>query len=127
MIRATLAALAVLMLAGCATRADEKIFHALNAIDQAQSIHAISRDCYIERDPITSNLLGKKPAAGAFVAYGLAISTAFTLINRTEYMEDHPRLRTVFNVLAIGAKGYAVAHNHSIGMRMAGNNGACSP
>lgn len=133
MIRAALAACAALLLAGCvsAPMEDDRFhvaeftFHTLNAIDQAQSINAISHDCYREVDPLTSGLLGDKPTSGQFVAYGLAISLVFHVVNRLEWVQDRPALRAVFDALAIGAKGYTVAHNHNIGMRISGANGAC--
>jgi len=131
MIRAAIVAAAALVLSGCSSvdrwTAAESTFHALNVIDQAQSINAIARDCYLERDPVTSGLFGDKPASGQFALYGLAISVVFNAFNRAEWVQDRPALRAVVDILAIGAKGYAVAHNHSIGMRVAGDNAACAP
>jgi hypothetical protein len=136
MIRVTLAAFAVLALAGCVTpvthdgdrfRYAEATFHGLNAIDQAQSINAISRDCYIERDHLTSSMFGPKPESKDFVLWGVAISGAFHLFNRLEWVQDRPALRATVDAVLIAAKGYTVARNHNIGMRVAGDNAACSP
>lgn len=118
-----------LALSGCATldryEVAETTFHTLNAIDQAQSVNAISHDCYHEADPFTSQLLGQKPASGDFALYGLVISLAFNAFNRLEWVQERPALRATVDVLAIGAKGWQVAKNHSIGMRVSGANTGC--
>ena len=119
--------LVALVFTGCASRADEVIFHGLNAVDQAQSINAISRDCFHEVNPVTRGLLGEKPSSGEFVAYGALLSLAFHAFNRLDYVQERPALRTTVNVLAIAAKGYAVARNHDIGMRVSGRNPGCEP
>jgi hypothetical protein len=104
----------------------ETTFHVLNAVDQAQSINAISNDCYNEVNPTTRALIGDKPSSSEFVVYGLAISLAFHAINRLDWMQDHPALRVAFDAIAIGAKAVTVAHNHNIGMRVSGANSACA-
>lgn len=129
-VRAAMLAALMVGLTGCASNnvgfhVGEAAFHALNAVDQAQSVNAISHDCYVERDPLTRGLLGPKPEAKEFALYGLGISLAFHAFNRLEWVQDRPRLRAVVDILAIGAKGYAVARNHSIGMRISGDNAAC--
>jgi hypothetical protein len=133
-IRAALA-LAVLLLTGCVEgpqridkfSAAELTFHSLNAIDQAQSINAISHDCFREVDPLTSRVLGDKPSSTEFALYGAAISLGFHYLNQSDYVTARPKLRVVLNLFAIGAKGYAVARNHSIGMRASGSNPGCAP
>lgn len=115
------------LLTGCATesrfQAAEATFHALNFIDQAQSINAISKDCYREADPFTSRVLGEKPSSQEFALYGIAISFAFNAINRMDWMQERPKLRATFDAIAIGAKAYTVVNNHQIGMMVAGSNG----
>jgi hypothetical protein len=120
-IRATLAALAVLVLAGCSANRfaiAESGFHALNGIDIAQSIDGISRGCYVEVDRLTSRALGSKPSEAEFALWGLAVSAVFHGINRLDWLEERPKLRAAFNVLAIGTRAYVVQRNHDIGIRL---------
>jgi len=127
-IRVTVAALALLSLAGCGQlRADEVAFHVLNTADMAQSINAISRDCFHEGDAFTSRILGDKPSSGEFALFGAAVSLGFHAFNRLDYVQERPKLRLAVNLLAIGAKGWQVAHNHDIGMRVSGSNPGCAP
>lgn len=115
---------AALALTGCASL-PENTFHALNAVDQMQSINAISHDCYREVNPVTRGLFGEKPTSGEFVAYGLAISVGFHYLTRMEFFDSHPKTRAILTALAIGAKGWQVAHNADIGMNVTGQNEAC--
>jgi hypothetical protein len=121
--------LALLALTGCASiPKHEQVFHALNALDQAQSVHAISRDCFQEVDPITRDLLGAKPFSGEFVAYGAAIATGYHYWNRYAEANDiSPRVRFAVHAVALGAKVFIVARNHERGMRPWGRNPGCAP
>lgn len=106
--------------------AEEIAFHTLNGVDAAQSINAISHDCYREVAPVTRDLLGDKPEPGAYVAYGVAVSLLFNAAQ--VWMTDHdvkPWIRHTVNLTALVVKGYAVAHNASIGMHVSGPNEAC--
>jgi hypothetical protein len=128
-----LALFAALAVTGCVSApleddrfgAAEVTFHALNAVDQAQSINAISRDCYREVDWLTADVLGPKPSSSEFVLWGVAISAAFHVFNRLEWVQERPALRATVDAVLIGAKGYVVARNHNIGMRVSGPNKAC--
>jgi hypothetical protein len=123
---------ALLVCSGCSTigdmRADERVFHSLNALDAAQSVSAISYGCYREVDPLMSSWAGEKPAAGEFVAWLALGSVALHAYNRYAEANDiSDNVRTFVNVTAIAVKGAVVVRNHRIGMRPFGSGQGCAP
>ena len=116
-----------LLLAGCATwstetKYSEGAWQALHAADVAQTLQiARNPDCFYEKDPVTSRLIGKHPSQGAVLAWGAGTAAAHAIVTHELEKHDAPRwVRRTWQAVTIGGKAQVVGANWSIGLRFGG-------
>lgn len=112
---------------------DEKMWHAMNIIDTAQTIHlARSPECFRESNFLTKELIGEHPSVGNVIAIGVIYSLAYRMAN--QYIENHISYNSDgyydngwgyakigLSVFGLVSKGYTIGNNHVIGMKPFGS------
>lgn len=112
---------------------DEKLWHAMNVIDTAQTIHlARSPECYSESNFLTKKLIGEHPSTEQAIAVGILYSLVYRMTN--QYIEDRITYtadgyygngwgvaKITLSVLGLVTKGFTISSNHVIGMKPFGS------
>lgn len=112
---------------------DEKMWHAMNVIDTAQTVHlARSPECFRESNPMTKAIIGEHPSTGEAIAIGVLYSVAYRMAN--QYIEDKITYtsdgyyangwgwaKVSLSVFGLVTKGFTIGNNHVIGLRPFGS------
>lgn len=113
-LKPTTAALAALLLTGCAstdwTAADtrrELAYQAVNAIDAYQTMHIADRPDLKEGNAITAAIIGDQPSEGEVVTLFASYAVSHWLISRAL----PPKWRKYWQYGTTGYQGYAVINN----------------
>lgn len=95
----------------------------LHAMDVAQTVSAARDPCYEEDAWLTQKLIGSQPSTGEVLLWGVGTSLAHAWISNTLADQNAPRwLQKTWSYATITSSGFAVASNHSEGVRVFGDN-----
>ncbi len=101
----------------------EVAWHALHAIDVAQTLNAAQDPCYIEAYPITQSLIGEQPSNAEVFAWGVGTAAGHYLVSRSlEHFNVPQWVQKVWGYTTVGHTTYTIASNHRNGVRMFGDN-----
>ncbi len=114
----------LLYLCGCQSMSrDEIAWQTLHVMDVAQTLNAASDPCYVESSWLTQQLIGDQPRHEEVLVWGIGTAIIHMLVSRTLEARDAPQwLQRAWSVTTISHTAYAVATNHSEGVRMWGDN-----
>ena len=120
----TVGLVTLLYLCGCQSMNREELaWQALHVMDVAQTLNAASDPCYVESAWLTQRLIGEQPRHEEVLAWGVGTAILHMLVSRALEARGAPEwLQRTWSVTTISHTAYALASNHSEGIRMWGDN-----
>lgn len=131
MSRAAFAILICIALSGCVSfehmskeaRIEEAAWQSIHLMDVLQT-REIARDpCYIEDNPVTREIIGRRPSEEAVIVWGIGLS--YLHAAGTTFIAEktrNPWPMRIWQAVSIGVSYDSVSNNHEIGIRIGGGN-----
>lgn len=106
----------------------EMVWQGMHVVDAAQTYSASKDSCYLENNPVTKRLIGKKPKSSEVLIWGMASSyvhaAASKWLDKTD-MFSGPTKKMI-RAMDVGLKFMTIQGNHSIGVRFGTGNNHCN-